>query len=133
MPIYHNANPDQMTFELGGERYKLPSGAECEIPRNLEYCVAARGLALTKGRAPSADAPVVEPTPEVPARVVLPPGVEVGPRRDGDDEDDAEVAEGDDSAEAHEGAAAVDAAVSELAAAGVTVPGAQPQGRRGRR
>ena len=75
MPIYHNANPDQMTFELGGERYKLPSGAECEIPRNLEYCVAARGLALTKGRAPSADAPVVEPTPEVPARVVLPPGV----------------------------------------------------------
>lgn len=80
MGTYHNATPHTLSFDLGDERYTVPPGAECEIPRRLEYAISRRGLPLTPGSHPSGAAPRVEATDIPRGRApVMPPGVENGP------------------------------------------------------
>jgi len=129
MGTFRNPTAHTLRFDIGSDRYEVPPGAECEIPRALEYVPAARGLPLVKVPAPTPGAPRVEPV-EVPRpRVVVPAGVEAGAvlraRAEAEDDDGAEP----DAAPASE---AVVAVADRLAAAGVALPGVRPaRGRRG--
>lgn len=140
MPIYHNPHEHDLVFEIGDERYTLPSGHECEIPRRLEYCVAARGLPLKKGRSGVDGAVEVESEIVEPTEPRLPAGIETGPRRDVDEDDegeaddeedvDAETSGDGDAEETSDEESPVADAVAALAAQGVKAPGKSKRGKR---
>lgn len=124
MPFFHNATETTLRFEIDDERYAVPPGAQCEIPRKFAWVPAARGLPLTAGAAPTEGAQTVEPTVVSPSRPVYPPGVEVGPVRDQDDDED-----GSDEEPSGETSESVDSAVADLERQGVAVPGRSRRSR----
>lgn len=100
MPIFKNISGSTLSFEVGKERFDVPPGESCEIPRALAYVVEARGLPLVR----HAGEATVEATDARPAPARLPPGVEnVGADPDEDEPNEAEGAEGVDAALAAQG------------------------------
>lgn len=99
MARFSNPTERPLRFELGAMRYELAPGEACDIPDELAYVVARRGMALVP--APDDAAPVRQPVAATPAPL---------PSPDVEDEDDdaSERAEApDDPAAAIEAAARV--------------------------
>jgi len=99
MARFTNPTPRTLRFELGAMRYELEPDEACDIPDELVYVIARRGMALV----PATDhaAPVRTPTPATPAPLPS-PDVE-----DEDDEAPARADAPDDTAAAIEAAAQV--------------------------
>lgn len=106
--MYLNPTPETLRFEIGAERFEVPSGKACEVPRRLAYVIAARGLPLVRDGAGEAEE--VESTDARAPTPRLPPGVE-NVAGDPDEEEEGDDDEG--------GGEDVDKA---LAAQGVAAP-----------
>jgi hypothetical protein len=118
--VFRNPTEHTLRFEIRDLVYEVPPGGECDVPPNLAYVVAARGLPLVEG---SQGGERVEATVAAPAVVRRLPGVEVGLGKGEADEEDAEDVEADDSP----AVAQVEEAASKLRSSGVL-----PKGKRGR-
>jgi hypothetical protein len=126
MGTFHNPTAQVLRFDIDRDRYAVPPGAECEIPRALEYVPAARGLPLAKGPHPTPGAPRAEPTAVPRPGVRSPPGVEAGALARALPDDDDAVPDDDgapDPAADAPPTASVAEAADALVAAGVVLPG----------
>lgn len=146
---FRNDTTRTLDFDVEGERFVVPPGGGCEIPRRLAYVIASRGLPLTKLEDGDAlPGALVEPTRVAARPNRPPPGVHTGRVRPEeltentdamfgveDDETDGEPGvesselPAADVAEESDGAAAVAAAVKDLEAQGATLPKGRKRGR----
>jgi hypothetical protein len=114
--LFHNPTKLEISFRAGDLAWKVGPGEDCDIPPNVSYIVAARGLPLVAGTGGGARAEAVVPPP---VRARLQPGVESGP----------EPSDAEPPADFDRGAPAVDAAAERLRAAGAVLPMKKGKGR----
>jgi len=84
--MYMNSTAKTLCFEIGSERFEVPPGKACEVPRRLAYVIERRGLPLVREGAEQAENVEAVDVRLAPPR--LPPGVENVAGDDEDDEDD---------------------------------------------
>jgi len=133
--LFH-ADKVDVDFEIRGRRYRVPVGCEVEIPDEVAYVIASRGIQLAAGPSPEKGAQRV--TSEVVARAPVSPllreslvSKEVAADELADASGEDPAAEGDEGE--GDGESDDDAAqktLAQLERQGIKVPGKPPGKRR---
>ncbi len=94
--LFHNPTKQALRFKIGSLAYDVPAGADCDIPPNVAYVVADRGLPLVEGPGGGERIEASVPAPVIKR---MPPGIMTGeadtelPFDDSDDDEATVVSE----------------------------------------